>query len=108
MVKKLTKKQVGKEITNKVIEYLATLGFTEEDDQGGYIEFFKPEFNDPEATITFYKGTLGCNSDPYAICGPGYINYDFEKQFKEVETKLDAFINDLINKLKIEHEYHNA
>ena len=37
---------------------LSTLGFSEEDDQGRYIEFFKPDFNDPEATITFYKGTL--------------------------------------------------
>jgi len=99
MAKKLTKKEVGQKITWEVRYFLEALGFTEEDDQGRYITFFNPDYTDQEATITFYKGTLGCNSDPYALTGPGYSNFEYPEGLKEIETKLDAFINNLIDKL---------
>ena len=92
MAKKLTKKEVGQAITMEVRYFLETLGFDDEDDQGRYITFFSKDYPDPEDTITFYKGTLGCNSDPYALVGPGYSNFEYTKGLKEVETALDAHI----------------
>jgi len=98
MAKKLTKREVGQKITNEVRYFLEALGFDEEDDQGRYITFFNKDYSDPEAVITFYKGTLGCNSDPYALTGPGWSNFEYPEGLKEIETELDLFIDNLINK----------
>tara|TARA_R110002074_G_scaffold125013_1_gene261832 strand:- start:624 stop:923 length:300 start_codon:yes stop_codon:yes gene_type:complete len=98
----MTKKEVGKKITNDFITFMESKGFTEEDDQGYTIEFLNPDYKGDdymEATITFYKGTLGCNSDPYMLAGPGYSNYEAPEDFAQVEQEAEIFLDTLINEL---------
>jgi hypothetical protein len=98
----MTKKEVGKKITNEFITFMESKGFTEEDDQGYTIDFLNPDYKGDdymEATITFYKGTLGCNSDPYMLAGPGYINYEAPKDFENVSAEAEYFLDQLIKSL---------
>jgi len=102
-MKKVTKKEIGKQITNGVVNFMASKGFTEVDDQGYTIEFLNPDYTGDddymEATIIFYKGTLGCNSDPYLTAGPGYGNYTAPEDFEEVTTEVEYYLDQLIKKL---------
>ena len=98
----MTKKEVGKKITNDFITFMESKGFTDQDDQGYTIEFLNPDYTEEdqrEVTITFYKGTLGCNSDPYMIAGPGYANYVAPEGFDQVEQEAEIFLDTLINEL---------
>ncbi len=104
MAKKLTKKEIGKAITNEFITFMESKGFTDEDDQGYHIEFLNPDYDQEdyrEVTITFYKGTLGCNSDPYMISGPGYINYEAPKDFENIAAETEYFLDQTIKKYQI-------
>ena len=97
-----TKKEIGKEITNGFITFMESKGFTDEDDQGYHIEFLNPDYTEEdqrEVTITFYKGTLGCNSDPYMISGPGYVNYVAPEGFDKIAAEAEFFLDQLIKKL---------
>ena len=79
-------------------------GFTDEDDQGYHIEFLNPDYTEEdqrEVTITFYKGTLGCNSDPYMISGPGYINYVAPEGFDKIASEAEYFLDQSIKKHQI-------
>ena len=99
MAEKLSKKEIGKAITNEFIAFMDSKGFTEEDDQGYHIEFLNPDYDQQdrqEVTITFYKGTLGCNSDPYMIAGPGYINYEAPEGFDILEEEAENFLDQTI------------
>jgi hypothetical protein len=98
----MTKKEVGKKITNEFITFMESKGFTEEDDQGYTITFFNPDYKGEDyhdAAITFYKGTLGCNSDPYMLAGPGYINYEPPADFEKVSAEAEYFLDQLIKSL---------
>ena len=98
----MTKKESGKSITNGVVNFLASKGFTDEDDQGREITFLNPDYKGEEyseCTITFYKGTLGCNSDPYLISGPGYINFEAPQDFENIAAETEYYLDQLIKKL---------
>jgi len=98
----MTKKEVGKKITNEFITFMESKGFTEEDDQGYTITFFNPDYEGEDyqdAAITFYKGTLGCNSDPYMLAGPGWINYEAPEDFEKVSAEAEYFLDQLIKSL---------
>ena len=104
----MTKSVVGKHITTEVENFLATKGFTEVDDQGRYLTIHNPTYADDyftEASFTFYKGTLGCNSDPWILAGPGYSNWepptveDFGQDFEKITKEVEQFLENLIKTL---------
>ncbi len=97
----LTVKEQSSKITELIIEFMKSNGWTEIDDEGRGllfentdIDLTNQELFASDQYIQFYKGYFGANSDP-SILGTWMSDSDAHPDAIEMEKQADAFLTQI-------------
>ena len=101
----LTVKEQSSKITELIIEFMKSNGWTEIDDEGRGllfentdIDLTNKELFANDQYIQFYKGYFGANSDP-SILGTWMSDSDACPEAIEMEKQADAFLTQIKNSI---------
>ena len=97
----LTVKEQSSAITELVIEFMKSNGWTEIDDEGRGLLFENKDIDltdqelfSNDQYIQFYKGYFGANSEPSAL-GTWMSDSDAHIEAIEMEKQLDAYLTEI-------------
>ena len=103
----LTVKEQSAKITELVIEFMKSNGWTEIDDEGRGLLFENEKVGlqaeedglyANDQYIQFYKGYFGANSEP-SVLGTWMSDSDAHIEAIEMENQLDVFLNQIKNSI---------
>jgi len=101
----LTVKDQASKITELIIEFMESNGWTEIDDEGRGLLFENPNIDLAETNgfandqyIQFNKGYFGANSDP-SVLGTWMSDSDAHPDAIEMEKQADAFLTQIKNSI---------